>query len=567
MLRRGCYPALALAVMAASLAGCSSPAARRPLPEKGSAAVAPAVERAPDAAADKVAQGHAHYAAAVIHEMNDEAGAALEDYYEAALADPGNEDLVLEVSRRFLQSKQPEKALEVLRRAADRPDASAAIFARLGLVYSQLGRHDQAISSDRAAIKRDPGVLAGYQNLFLTYAQTKQDQAALKVLDEAARQPKVGPEFLLGVAELYNSFALQAPALREKCQAGARSVLERAQKMDLTSPLLRLRLADGFNSVGQAERAAQLYLELLKQLPDVPLVRERVHAKLATIYLRGSNNSRAREHLEAMLRDDPTNPQVYYYLGRIAYDAKQPAEAVDYFRKALVLSPDFEEAWFYLAVAQLAANQVSDALATLEKARQKTPGNFDLELWTGLAFSEQKAYRQAVRHFTEAEVIAKATEPTRLTHEFYFQAGAACERSGDHAQAARHFERCLEIKPDWPQALNYLGYMWAEDGTNLVKARELIEKAVRAEPKNGAYLDSLGWVLFKLGQLKEGLALVLKAVEVSTQPDPTEYEHLGDIYAALEQPAKAREAWAKSLSLEPNDAVRKKLEAAGGAPQ
>ena len=86
MLRRGCYPALALAVMAASLAGCSSPAARRPLPEKGSAAVAPAVERASDAAADKVAQGHAHYAAAVIHEMNDEAGAALEDYYEAALA-------------------------------------------------------------------------------------------------------------------------------------------------------------------------------------------------------------------------------------------------------------------------------------------------------------------------------------------------------------------------------------------------------------------------------------------------------------------------------------------------
>ena len=109
--------------------------------------------------------------------------------------------------------------------------------------------------------------------------------------------------------------------------------------------------------------------------------------------------------------------------------------------------------------------------------------------------------------------------------------------------------------------------MWAEDGTNLVKARELIEKAVRAEPKNGAYLDSLGWVLFKLGQLKEGLAYVLKAVEVSTQPDPAEYEHLGDIYAALDQPAKAREAWAKSLSLEPSDAVRKKLDAAGGAPK
>jgi tetratricopeptide (TPR) repeat protein len=88
----------------------------------------------------------------------------------------------------------------------------------------------------------------------------------------------------------------------------------------------------------------------------------------------------------------------------------------------------------------------------------------------------------------------------------------------------------------------------------------LIEKAVKAEPKNAAYLDSLGWVLFKLHQPKEALAYTLKAVELSEEPDATLYDHLGDIYAGLNEPDKAHEAWTKSLAVEPNEQIRKKVE-------
>jgi tetratricopeptide (TPR) repeat protein len=103
--------------------------------------------------------------------------------------------------------------------------------------------------------------------------------------------------------------------------------------------------------------------------------------------------------------------------------------------------------------------------------------------------------------------------------------------------------------------------MWAEHGMKLDQARELIEKALKAEPKNAAYLDSLGWVLFKLNRPKDALPYILQAVELSKKEDEdaTLYEHLGDVYAALNETAKAREAWNKSLSLEPNDEVRKKL--------
>src|SRR5512133_2546564 len=128
---------------------------------------------------EKLAKAHAHYAAGVIHEMNNEDDAALEEFRQAALNDPDNEGLCLEVSRRFLQKKDLEKALEILSLATSRPKASGSLYARLGLVYGQLGKQDQALAADRIAIKRSPELLAGYQNLFTTLMQAKQQAEAL----------------------------------------------------------------------------------------------------------------------------------------------------------------------------------------------------------------------------------------------------------------------------------------------------------------------------------------------------------------------------------------------------
>jgi predicted Zn-dependent protease len=107
--------------------------------------------------------------------------------------------------------------------------------------------------------------------------------------------------------------------------------------------------------------------------------------------------------------------------------------------------------------------------------------------------------------------------------------------------------------------------MWAEKGLNLGEAKGMIQKAVDQEPKNAAYLDSLAWVMFKLGQPKEALQYMLQALEHSEEQDPTLYDHLGDIYAELKEDAKSHEAWQKSLALEPNPSVQKKLDAAKAA--
>jgi tetratricopeptide (TPR) repeat protein len=542
-------------------AGCKSGPAKPSHSTTEDAAAKAAHESPSEPPTEKVAQAHAHYAAAVVHEMNDETEAALEDFFIAASNDPGDEALVLEVSRRLLQNKQPERALDLLTRAAAVPNASGAIYARLGIVYGQLGKLDQAIAASRTAIKRSTEELAGYQNLFVSYLQNKQEQEALKVLDEAARQQNTEADFLVGLSELYLTFINQAPSQKDKISGKATALLDRAERLNPTAPSLRLKLAEAYNSLGKTEKAASLYLELLKKLPDLPMLRERIHAKLAGIYLRTSDHKKAVEQLEAIVREDPTNPEAYYYLGYIAYTEKKPAEAADYFGKTILLNPDFPDPYYELALSQISLNKPDEALATLEKARQKFPQNYTLELCTGLAYGRKKEYKLAVQHYTAAEVIAKATDPSRLDDQFYFQFGATYERMGDYVQAEQYFEKCLQLAPDSAEAQNYLGYMWAEHDTKLDRARELIEKAVKAEPKNAAYLDSLGWVLFKLRQPKEALGYTLKAVELSDEPDATLFDHLGDIYAALNQPDKARDAWTKSLAVEPNDQIRKKLEA------
>jgi tetratricopeptide (TPR) repeat protein len=539
------------------LAGCHSnpPAASHASPRANRKYASSALDRD---SRDAV-QAHAHYATAVVHELNGEQNAALEDYYKAAILDPADEELVLGVSQRFVQAKQLDKAAEVLARSSQRPNASGSLFTRLGAVYCQLGQKDKAVAADRTAILKTPGSLAAYQNLAVLHLENKEPDQALKVLDEAARQPGKDPEFLIALSELYASVGTRAPSHKKVASDKALETLNRAQKQHPAEVPNQLRLADGFIQLGAPEKAAAIYLDLLGTGPEALELRLRVRLRLADIYLRQNQRDKAVEQFKAIQTEDPTNPQASYFLGSIAFEDKRPSEAVDHFEKAILLNPNFEQAYYDLALAQIDLNHTSDALATLDRSRRRFPQNFVQEFLSALAFGREKGYAEAVRHFTSAEVIAQATDPKRLSDSFYFQFAATCERNGDIPQAEKLFAKCLELAPDSAEALNYLGYMWAERGTNLLQARDMIEKAVKQEPKNAAYLDSLAWVLLKLNQPKEALAPMLKAIEYSTEPDATVEDHLGDIYAALQQMDRAREAWQKSLSIEPNEQVRKKL--------
>jgi tetratricopeptide (TPR) repeat protein len=510
-----------------------------------------------EAAAEQSIRAHAHFATGLAYDLNDKPEEALQEYHQAALADPSYEPVVLESARRFLRSKQPDKALQVLTKAAALPNASGTVYVWLGLAYAQAGRTEAAINANKTAIKRMPQSLAAYQNLAQLYLQNTKTNEALQLLDDAARQPTDDAAFLIDLSELYFRFARSQPTKSDVARERAKSILDRAAALKTTNPILLQKLAEGYLLLNDLPKAEEIYSQLLKDYPEIQALR----AKLAEIYIRNGQKEKAAEQLDAIAREDPTNPQTHFYIGSLAMEQKQPEKAEESFKTAILLNPDLEPAYYELAVVKLSQEKPYEAWKVLQDARARFKPSFALEFYSGLVQSALKQYSEAIKHFVSAELLAKTSEPARLTHIFYFQFGAMYERSGDISEAETYFKKSLELSPDFAEALNYLGYMWVEHDRNLDEAKRLIEKAVELEPKNAAFLDSLGWALFKLKNPKEALVWLLKAVENAEEADATLYDHLGDIYAALNQVNEAREAWRKSLAVEANEKVKNKLEA------
>jgi len=212
---------------------------------------------------------------------------------------------------------------------------------------------------------------------------------------------------------------------------------------------------------------------------------------------------------------------------------------------------------------QIARQKPEEALKALDTARSRFKLNFVLEFYTGIAKAALEKYSEALGHFTSAELLAKTSDPSRLNHAFYFQLGSTYERSGNLPEAVKAFRKCLELEPDDAEALNYLGYMWADRGENLDEAKSLIEKAVKKEPENAAFLDSLGWVYYKMKKPAEALNFLNSAIARSEKPDPTLYEHLGDVHLDLKEIDKAREAYGKALAIKPDEKIKQKLDTLG----
>ncbi|MEM9290634.1 MAG: tetratricopeptide repeat protein [Acidobacteriota bacterium] len=147
------------------------------------------------------------------------------------------------------------------------------------------------------------------------------------------------------------------------------------------------------------------------------------------------------------------------------------------------------------------------------------------------------------------------------TTRVLFLLGAARERSGDFDGAVADFRRLLSMDDEFHEAMNYLGYMYAERGENLEEALSLAQRAVELDASSGAYVDTLGWALFQLGRYDEAQEQLEKAAELLPE-DPTIHEHLGDLYLAQGRFDSARESYARALEIEGVDAeaLGRKLE-------
>jgi len=568
------YPILIVALAGVILPGCATtaghPVAVQSAPEAGQGADDASDELLAAELPNSMARGNpaalAHYAAGVSYEWNDEDELAVKQFNDAALADPSNEYLVIKVAERFLKNKQVDKAVTVLARSARRPGASALLLSCLARADLQAGKTRQALAASRQAIQRQPDAFDGYESQIEVFFHNNKPGEALRTLNRAAKSIRPDPPALVALGGLYAVYLKTQPK-DAATKTNATALLDRAAKMNFSSPRLWQSLADTYSQIDQPKKAAAIYDKLLSQTPEPSVMREALHEKLAAIYFQAEDKTNATKQLEAIVRDNPTRcPRAWFLLGELAFEDDKLAEASDDYENALHWDPGLEEAYYKLALVQIALHRTEDAFRTLDVARARFPKTFLSESYTGIACLHVKNFTGAIRHFNTAEMIGLATDPGLLDYRFYFQFGEACERNQEYKRADEYLQKCINLSPDFGEALNYLGYMLADRGEQLPRARALIEKAVQLEPKNGAYLDSLGWVLFRQKQPQQALPWLLKAVELSPEPDATVLDHLGEVYMALRQPARAIEAWKKSLSIESNPDVKKKLDLySGGA--
>lgn len=151
----------------------------------------------------------------------------------------------------------------------------------------------------------------------------------------------------------------------------------------------------------------------------------------------------------------------------------------------------------------------------------------------------------AIAAYDHAISLAAENAPVRWV--LYYSRGIAYERSGNQDGSEADFRAALAINPEQPQVLNYLGYSMVEQGRNLDEALEMIERAVAASPDSGYIVDSLGWVLYRLGRYNEAVGHMERAVELLAV-DPVVNDHLGDVYWAVGRLREAEFQWSRALS-------------------
>lgn len=577
-----CPLAISLACAGALLCGCAS---RPPRQTAGASTNAPpaastnalAAQPADDEEeepADALPSGKgnpeslAHFAAGESFEASGRHEQAMEEFYNSVLADPANEKTAREVAEWLLEGHHPERAVTLLSKVARRPDVSAPILGLLSQADLRAGKTNAAMEASLKAIAREPDSLQSYEGELEVFVQTGKLAQALKTLDQAAKRIRNTPADLIALASLYA--ACRGPQEKENdpVRLRALALLDRAAGMKFSTPALWQRAADGYARLGEPKKAADIYNRLVAEAVDSATLRDVLRERLGEILLDAHDATNAAAQFQAIVQDDPTRfPQAsmaWYYLAILAHSQGRLAEAVEDLQKALRSAPGLEQAYYRLALVLADQRRGDDALRILDTARSSFPDSFDARFYNGLVNFQLQSFDQAVSCFTAAESLARSNNPARLDRQFYFQAGAACERAHQFKRAENYLQKCIDMEPDDAEALNYLGFMWADRGEQLPKARAYIQKACRIEPKNAAYLDSMGWVLFKLRQPQAALPWLVQAVELSPEPDATILDHLGDVYLSLRQLGRAMENWKKSLAIEPSDEVKKKLLAVDG---
>jgi tetratricopeptide (TPR) repeat protein len=289
-------------------------------------------------------------------------------------------------------------------------------------------------------------------------------------------------------------------------------------------------------------------------------------AKLSYAY---KDNIRAVQIIKEMIALGESNPGSkepiaadYDFIASCYEDAGAYHLALIYLRKAIESSKDSEEKFRYKShEAVLLRNQTlkrfEDSNKILKALNNEEPGSDGVYFDMGLNYYFLGKFRESVDYYSWAIDIAPKKS------YYYFYRAMSYEKLGYIQETEVDLRRSIDLDPEFAQAYNFLGYMFAEKEIQLEESLKLIRKAIDLEPDNPAFQDSLGWVLFRFGKHEEALhhlTLADELMEDRKEKDAVIFDHLGDVYFHLNDLPKARENWKKALETDSMEVDKKKVQ-------
>lgn len=271
----------------------------------------------------------------------------------------------------------------------------------------------------------------------------------------------------------------------------------------------------------------------------------------------GSNEA-AIEFLRLGLYLDPKNNALQMSVAELLDKAGQHELANEIYKSIPADAPMYEQALVRMAENVDAMGDRKEAIRRLSNIVATSPHNLDALSSLGDLLRYDEQYLKAADAYTKALDVVGGQHPGDW--RFYYVRGISYERAGQWPKAEKDFLKALDLNPQQPQVLNYLGYTWVDQGTHLQEALKMIKEAVSSNPSDGYVVDSLGWAYYKLGRIDEAVKTLEQAVQL--RPDSAEVnDHLGDAYWRAGRKLEARFQWNIAAEMDrENTGIRERVQ-------
>jgi tetratricopeptide (TPR) repeat protein len=386
-----------------------------------------------------------------------------------------------------------------------------------------------------------------------------------------------GPEWYPIFKDLHSGMILEL-AGKEK-EAGVR--LERAYKLEDST----LRVADDYarwlSRNKDSASAITVYEAFDKKLPRHPLVLEALRETKAgkklpplvdspqaggaeALYGIGSALTRRGEdlalvYLQLALYLSPNHPLALLSLADLYESVKKPSMAIKVYERMPASSPLHRNAQIQLAINLDAADRSDEAIKILKNLTAEDPKDLEALMALGNVERGRKKFADCAQTYSRGiDALPAATD--KNTWIYYYYRGICEERSKQWTKAEADMRKALELQPEQPHVLNYLGYSWIDQGVNLDEGMKMIKRAVEQRPDDGYIVDSLGWAYYRIGNYEDAVKNLERAIDLKPE-DPTINDHLGDAYWRVGRTLEAKFQWAHARDLKPEPEDLPKIEA------